>query len=119
MGNALIIAGSSPLSSSHAQERATGISPASMLRMRGGEGLQTAERAFTRAASATVRAALPEPFESDAAPPSTAPAAVHTPPLDMATGIVAQMEAKVAFKANLAVYRTADALYRALLKATA
>jgi len=88
-----------------------------MLRMRGGEGLRAAERAFTRAASETMRASLP--LETDASQPSAASTAIQTPPLDMATGIVAQMEARVAFKANLAAYRTANDLYRALLKATA
>lgn len=92
MGNALIIAGS---------------------------GLLTAERAFTRAASETVHAAEPVPVESYALPSSTAPAAVHTPPLDMATGIVAQMQPEARFKINLALHRTANDLYRALLKATA
>ena len=77
-------------------------------------GLRTAERAFTSAAADTLRAALPEalPFQATAS-------LSNTPPLDMAGGIVAQMEARVAFEANLAVYRTANHLYRALLKATA
>ena len=75
-------------------------------------GLWNAERAFTAAASYTLRAALPEA-------PAYAAAPFHLPPLDMAGGIVAQMEASVAFRANLAVYRTASNMYRALLKATA
>ena len=78
-------------------------------------GLRIAERAFTRAASDTMRAALPAP-PSQASPP---PAAAFTPPLDMASGIVAQMEASLAFRANLAVYRVANGMYRALLDATA
>ena len=73
-------------------------------------GLQTAERAFTAAASNTLRLALP-------APPQLS-ATIDARPLDMASGIVAQMQASVAFKANLAVYRTANAMYRTMLRAT-
>ena len=73
-------------------------------------GLSTAERAFTRAATDTVRAAMP--------PTLSAPAAITAPPLDLAGGIVAQMEASLAFRANLAVYRVANSMYRSLLKAT-
>ena len=73
-------------------------------------GLQTVERAFTAAASNTQRLALP-------APPQLS-ATIDAQPLDMASGIVAQMQASVAFKANLAVYRTANAMYRTMLRAT-
>ena len=76
-------------------------------------GLHAAERAFTKAASDTLAAALPAP-----PPSSTAPATVISQPIDMASGIVAQMEANVAFRASLAVYRTASSMYRALLSVT-
>ena len=78
-------------------------------------GLHAAEWAFNKAASDTLQAALPAP--PDAEPLAAAPTTM-TQPLDMASGIVAQMEANVSFKANLAVFRTANDLYRALLKAT-
>ena len=77
-------------------------------------GLRTAERAFTAAASDTLSATLPAPLSSSAAPSSVTP-----PPRDLASGIVGQIEARASFRANLAVYRTANDLYRSLLKATA
>jgi hypothetical protein len=72
---------------------------------------RTAERAFTAAASNTLRLALPAPPQSSAT--------INAQPLDMASSIVAQMQASVAFKANLAVYRTANAMYRTMLRAIA
>jgi len=75
-------------------------------------GLRNAEQAFTRAASQTLRATFPM-----TAQPS--PALTIDPPPDLASSIAAQMEAGVAFKANLAVYRVANDMYRSLLRATA
>ena len=75
-------------------------------------GLRIAEQAYTRAAAATLRATLPQPAASSSTP-------IAIPPSDPTDGVVAQMQARAAFRANLAVYRTANDLYRALLKATA
>lgn len=79
-------------------------------------GLRSAEQAFSATAFNIISAANQEPA---AAPPPAAPGAPLTPTLDLATQMVAQIEAATAFKANLAVYRTASSTYRALLKATA
>jgi hypothetical protein len=73
-------------------------------------GIRNAEQAFTQAAADTLSAALPEP--------PSAPPAITMPQRDLADGVVAQLQARTAFRANLAIYRTANDLYRALLKAT-
>lgn len=41
---------------------------------------------------------------------------IAAPNLDLATLMVSQMEAANSFRANLAVYRTASAMYRSLLR---
>ena len=84
-------------------------------------GLKSADLALTRAAANIVNASslgvdAPEP--SRAMPPPAQSAPAQMPALDMATQIVSQMEAAAAFKANLAVYRTASATYRSLLRIT-
>ena len=77
-------------------------------------GLRSAEQVFTAAAFNIVSAANQAPA---APPPPPAPGTAPTAPLDLATQMVAQIEAANAFRANLAVYRTASSMYRALLRA--
>ena len=80
-------------------------------------GLKSADLALTRAAANIVNASslgTAADTPSRAMPAQTGPAPM--PALDMATQLVSQMEAAVSFRANLAVYRTASAMYRSLLR---
>ena len=79
-------------------------------------GMRAAERALSVVASdvAVATATAPVP----ATTPAQAPYArvQGAPNLDLATLMVSQMEAANSFRANLAVYRTASAMYRSLLR---
>jgi len=82
-------------------------------------GLQAAGQAMSALASNVVNANRLGP--AIATPPVQTPFAgsqgvIAAPTLDMATLVVSQMEAANAFRANLAVYRTASRMYRALLR---
>jgi len=82
-------------------------------------GLQAAGQAMSALASNVVNANRLGP--AIATPPVQTPSAnsqgvIAAPTLDMATLVVSQMEAANAFRANLAVYRTASRMYRALLR---
>ena len=80
-------------------------------------GLQAAGQAMSALASDVVNANRLGPQIATPAPPSlTARGIIAAPNLDMATLIVSQMEAGNAFRANLAVYRTASRMYRSLLR---
>lgn len=86
-------------------------------------GLQAAGRALSVAAvnianDATVGPVSAEPPDpAQTAQTANRPVlASAAPMLDLASQLVSQMEAANAFRANLAVYRTASRMYRALLK---
>jgi flagellar basal body rod protein FlgC len=78
-------------------------------------GLQAAGQAMSALASDVVNANRLGPVIA-AAPSAAAQSVIAAPNIDMATLIVSQMEAGNAFRANLAVYRTASRMYQSLLK---
>jgi len=80
-------------------------------------GLQAAGQAMSALASDVVNANRLGPvIATPAAPAATAQSVLAPPNLDMATLLVSQMEAANAFRANLAVYRTASRMYQSLLR---
>jgi flagellar basal body rod protein FlgC len=82
-------------------------------------GLQAAGQAMSALASNVVNASRLGPeiaTPSAQAPSANSPGVIAAPNIDMATLIVSQMEASNAFRANLAVYRTASKLYQSLLR---
>ena len=80
------------------------------------QGLQAAGQAMSALASDVVNANRLGPAIAAPAPSAAAPGVIAAPNLDMATLIVSQMEAGNAFRANLAVYRTASRMYQSLLR---
>jgi flagellar basal body rod protein FlgC len=79
-------------------------------------GLQAAGQAMSALASDVVNANRLGPVIAAPAPSAAVQAVIAAPNLDMATLIVSQMEAGNAFRANLAVYRTASRMYQSLLR---
>ncbi|MES2293958.1 MAG: flagellar basal body rod C-terminal domain-containing protein [Pseudomonadota bacterium] len=80
-------------------------------------GLQAAGQAMSALAADVVNAnRLGPQIAAPATPVAAGQGVIAAPNLDMATLIVSQMEAGNAFRANLAVYRTASRMYRSLLR---